>query len=63
MNWKIVLASSGCAMAVLNCIDPQFWKYVYIAAAFFGVWLCDIIEDIKKEKERYDNRNEVQRRG
>lgn len=50
MNWKIVLASAGCTMAVLNCIDPQFWKDVYVAVAFFGVLICDIIEDIKKKE-------------
>lgn len=50
MNWKIVLASAGCTMAVLNCIDPQFWKDVYVAVTFFGVLICDIIEGSKKKK-------------
>ena len=49
MNWKIVLASAGFSMAVFNCIDPQFWKDVYVAVAFFGVFICDVIEDSKKE--------------
>ena len=49
MNWKIVLASAGFSMAVFNCIDPQFWNDVYVAVAFFGVFICDIIEDSKKE--------------
>ena len=50
MNWKIVLASAGCTMAVLNCIDPQFWKDVYVMVSFFGVLICDIIEDSKRKK-------------
>lgn len=50
MNWKIVLASTGCTMAVLNCIDPQFWKDVYVMVSFFGVLICDIIEDSKKKE-------------
>lgn len=50
MNWKIVLASAGCTMAVLNCIDPQFWTDVYVIVSFFGVLICDIIEDSKKKE-------------
>ena len=50
MNWKIVLASAGCTMAVLDCIDPQFWKDVYVMVTFFGVLICDIIEDSKRKE-------------
>ena len=50
MNWKIVLASAGCTMAVLDCIDPQFWKDVYVMVSSFGVLICDIIEDSKKKE-------------
>ena len=50
VNWKIVLASAGCTMSVLNCIDPQFWKDVWVMVTFFGVYTCEIIEDCKKNK-------------
>ena len=51
MNWKVVLMSAGCTMAVINCcIDPEFWKNVYVAVAFLGVLILDIIEEIKKKE-------------